>query len=378
MDHILEILSNLINFRSITPHSAGAIEYIADLLQNNGFSINIQKFGSDDSQVYNLYARYGSLNPNICFAGHVDVVPPGDLRKWQHDPFKIKIIDNKIFGRGTVDMKGTIACMLAATIKFILNNPQPSGSISFLLTSDEEGAAEHGTKKMLLYLKDKNEKIDFTILGEPTSEHLVGDTIKIGRRGSINFTLKINGKQGHVAYPNEAINPIHILVRVLNELCKYCFDQGTEFFQSSNLEVTNIDIGNDTTNVIPNQATAIFNIRFNDSHNEKELISIISDIVSKYIKDYEPLSKLSADCFIQKPNDYIKQFLQVASEVCSASTKFSTSGGTSDARFIKNYSSVVEFGLLHKTAHQIDEHTKINDLQLAHDVYYNALIKFLR
>ncbi len=377
MHDFLKILSDLISFPSITPHSAGAIEYIAQLLQTHGFDIDIQKFSDANYQVTNLYARYGKAEPNICFAGHIDVVPPGDIALWQSDPFKATTVDHKVFGRGVVDMKGAIACMLASTLNYLKQNSELNGSISFLITSDEEGKAEHGTKQMLNYLKEKNEPIDFVILGEPTCEHIIGDTIKIGRRGSINFILKVRGVQGHVAYPDMAINPIPILVNILNELNLHYFDEGSEFFQSSNLEITSIDVGNEVTNIIPGQISAKFNIRFNDLHDEKQLIALINIIINKYTADYELISNSSAKCFIQKPIGYIAQFAQLVNDICLVKSKYSTSGGTSDARFIKDYCSVVEFGLLNETAHKLDEHTKINDLQQLYDVYYNCLNKFL-
>ena len=377
INNIKEILNKLIAFPSITPHSNGAIEYIGQLLQTQGFEVEIKNFGTKDCLVSNLYAKYGTSKPNICFAGHIDVVPPGDLSLWHHDPFVAYYTGDKIFGRGTVDMKGSIACMLEAAIRYIADNPNPQGSISFLITSDEEGIAQYGTKEMLKYLAYKNEFIDFAILGEPTCEVQVGDTIKIGRRGSINFTLTINGKQGHVAYPQDAINPTTILINILHELNNYSFDLGSEFFQHSHFETTSIDVNNEVTNLIPCQACAKFNIRFNDLHSDVQLVQIIKSIITKYSDNYNLVHQVSANHFIQNPVAYIEKFAEIVGASCQTHPKFSTSGGTSDARFIKDYCPVVEFGLLHKTAHQINEYTEINDLQRAYDVYYNCLSKFL-
>ncbi len=378
----INILEKLINFQSVTPKSSGCIEYISNLLEQNGFKTETKIFGDDDYKVTNLYAVYGTTRPNICFAGHVDVVPAGDRTLWLNDPFIASTVGDKIYGRGTVDMKGAIACSLAASLQFIKLNPTPNGSISFLITSDEEGSGKYGTVEMLKYLhRDGNNLIDLAIVGEPTNEHQVGDTVKIGRRGSINFNLTLYGTTGHVAYPLQANNPIPPLIQVLNELVDYRLDEGSEFFQRSNLEITSIDVGNDITNVIPGKVTTKFNVRFNDLQSLSSIRNLIDRIINKYYTKYqfkyELSSVTSADCFIQEPTGLIADFVQVVSDTTQISTKLSTSGGTSDARFIKNYCPVVEFGLLSETAHKINEYTKISDLQNLYHVYYNSLIKFL-
>ncbi|MCC8467844.1 MAG: succinyl-diaminopimelate desuccinylase [Rickettsia endosymbiont of Eriopis connexa] len=379
----INYLKDLIGFKSVTPESGGAIEYIDDLLKQHGFKTEIKIFGDSKSeQVTNLYAVFGSNEPNICFIGHVDVVPASNHELWHNaSPFKASQQDGKIYGRGAVDMKGAIACFLAASLDFIKNNTGFKGSISFLLTSDEEGKAKHGTKEMLQYIYDQGHKMDFAIVGEPTCEKEIGDTIKIGRRGSVNFKLNIEGLSGHVSYPHKANNPLPCLIKILNELTNIRLDEGTEFFQSSNLEVTNIDVGNNTSNVIPASTEASFNIRFNNLHSAETLAKQVEEIIKQYCKEYKVYYKLeyssSADSFIQNPNDKMKEFAKIVEHMLKIKPEFSTSGGTSDARFVKNYCPLVEFGLLSETAHKINEYTKISDLQKLYDVYYNFLTKSL-
>ncbi|ABV75573.1 succinyl-diaminopimelate desuccinylase [Rickettsia akari str. Hartford] len=373
----------MIGFKSVTPENDGAIEYIDDLLKQHGFKTEIKIFGDFKSeQVTNLYAIFGRNEPNICFVGHVDVVPVDNHALWHNSsPFKASKQDGKIYGRGAVDMKGAIACFLAASLDFIKNNAGFKGSISFLLTSDEEGKAKHGTKEMLQYIYDQGYKVDFAIVGEPTCEKEIGDTIKIGRRGSVNFKLNIDGLAGHVAYPHKANNPLPCLIKILHELTNIRLDEGTEFFQNSNLEVTNIDVGNETSNVIPASTEASFNIRFNNLHSAETLAKQVEEIIKRYCKEYKVDYKLEyssfAGSFIQNPSAKIKEFAKVVEHTLKIKPKFSTSGGTSDARFVKNYCPLVEFGLLSETAHKINEYTKISDLQKLYDVYYNFLIKIL-
>ncbi|XVN41280.1 MAG: succinyl-diaminopimelate desuccinylase [Rickettsia endosymbiont of Argas persicus] len=373
-------LKNLIEFESVTPKSNGAIEYIDDLLKIHGFKTEIKIFGDSKEQVTNLYAVYGSNKPNICFVGHVDVVPAGNYKLWHNsNPFNAYEQDGKIYGRGVVDMKGSIACFLAAALNFINTKNNFIGSISFLLTSDEEGKAKHGTKEMLEYIYAQGHKIDFAVVGEPTCETEIGDTIKIGRRGSVNLKLSIQGLEGHVAYPQKANNPLPCLIKILNELINIKLDEGTEFFQSSNLEVTNIDVDNNTTNVIPADVTASFNIRFNNLHSAETLAKQVEEIVKQYCQEYKTNYKLeyssSADSFIQDPNVKIKKFAAIVEKTLNIKPQFSTSGGTSDTRFVKNYCPLVEFGLLSSTAHKINEYSKISDLQKLYDVYYNFLME---
>jgi succinyl-diaminopimelate desuccinylase len=374
---LFDILEKLISFKSVTPAGADAIEYISSLLIKNGFSCDVQTFGSEGEQVTNLYAVLGNGSPNICFAGHVDVVPPMNENLWRHNPFKMTVEGEKVFGRGTVDMKGAIACALAAVIDFLKNTKERKGAISFLLTTDEEGSGKHGTKEMLEYIKDKYPKIDLCILGEPTCEKYVGDTIKIGRRGSINFELKINGRQGHVAYPEKAVNPIPVMTNIISELINLKLDNGSKFFIPSNLEITSIDTGNDVTNIIPESISARFNIRFNDLHSSESLIKDISKIISGHSDDYDLQHAVSSESFVQELDDSMKRFISVAQKVTGIVPAIETGGGTSDARFIRNYTKVVELGLCSDQAHKIDEHTEIRDLQTLYNVYYSFLLDCL-
>ncbi len=378
-NNLMEYLKGLVHCKSITPLSAGSIEYINDVLLDLGFATETKTFGNEEYNVTNLYATYGNESPNICFAGHVDVVPTGDFRLWNHSPFSATIEKDKVFGRGVVDMKGALACALAASHDFIKSHQRLKGTVSFLITSDEEGKAEFGTKKMLSYLysQEKLNKIDLAILGEPTCEKEIGDCIKIGRRGSVNFVLTLYGTQGHVAYPQLACNPVYYLVKILHDLTHHSLDGGNEFFQSSNLEITSIDVDNNTTNVIPQEASAKFNIRFNDIHSVESLIELINAAISKYSIKYQLTHIVSAEPFIQEPSGLISDFSDIVQNTTGVASQFSTSGGTSDARFLQNYCKVVEFGLLSETAHKINEYAKINDLQRLYDVYYNALKKFL-
>jgi len=374
---ILQILEKLISFESVTPKSANSIEYIADFLSKIGFKCEIKKFDSGKEETTNLYAILGHSSPNICFAGHVDVVPPMNENLWKYDPFKMTIQDDIVYGRGVVDMKGSIACYLSAISEFLKNHKEYKGSISLLLTSDEEGDAKYGTQKMLEHIKDYTPKVDFCILGEPTSKNKIGDTVKIGRRGSVNFTLKVIGKQGHVAYPKKAINPIPFMIRILNDLSGYEFDKGSEYFQQSNLEITSVDTGNPVTNVIPESVSTMFNIRFNDKHTSESLTEDVIKIIEDHGVKYDLQYKSSSTSFIQEYSPIMQDFVQVIKDVCGITPNVTTCGGTSDARFIHSYSDVIELGLDCNLAHKINESSKISDLQALHKVYYDSLVKFM-
>lgn len=375
ISNILTILAQLINFKSVTPKGRDALEFIADYLRPLGFNCLIKSF-DPENEVTNLYAQLGNNVPNICFAGHVDVVPPLHEDLWHSDPFKMLIKDDCVFGRGVVDMKGAIACFMVAVTEFLKEN-SPNGSISFLLTTDEEGPGTYGLQKMLEYIKNGQQKIDFCILGEPTTKEIVGDTIKIGRRGSINFDLHIKGRQGHVAYPQEARNPLKILVTVLYDLVNTKLDHGTKFFQSSNLEITSIEGINPVNNIILEEAAAKFNIRFNDNHTLHSLEILIKQIIEKYTKEYELKYECSSLPFIQPYSKNMQIFSEIVKEQTGISPKIDTNGGTSDARFIHQYAEVVEFGLNCNQAHKIGEYSKICDLQILYNVYYDSLVRFL-
>lgn len=373
---IIELLKQLISFNSVTPNDNGAIGFIANLLVKQGFKVYVKEFGQE-YKVKNLYGYFGNGQPNICFAGHIDVVPAGFIEQWKYPPFCATQYKDKIYGRGVVDMKGAISAMLSAVFCFIDNNNDFNGTISFLITADEEGEALFGTKKMLEWIYKQGHKIDFTILGEPTCTDKIGDTIKIGRRGSINFDLKVFGKQGHVAYPHLAINPNHLIVKILNRLISYKIDEGNEFFAPSNLEVVSIDTNNNITNIIPEIAKSKFNIRFNDIHTNEWLLEIVKKTVEQFTANYDLQSSCRSKPFLAKMSPYILSFKKLVHEVTKIKPEFSTLGGTSDAYFFKDYSPVVEFGLLNTMAHKINEHCLINDLQTLCRVYYNALCLFL-
>lgn len=369
MINSIELLKKLIAFRSITPTDAGGLDFIADLLKERGFDVYIKEFGEE--KVRNLYAAYGSGASNICFAGHIDVVPPGD--GWAFFPFIAKEEDGKIYGRGAVDMKGALACMLASVLNFLQKKPEVKGAVSFLITADEEGDAKYGTKAMLEWMEEQGHKIDFAVVGEPTCDKQLGDTIKIGRRGSVNFKLQVIGTQGHVAYPQLADNPNSIMIKILHDLLEMPLDDGNETFQPSNLEVTSIDTGNPTTNVIPAEAAARINIRFNNEHRSEELIKKVDKICAKYTTNYVLERRVSAEPFLSKDSEFMEIFAKVVSDATGVQPELGTSGGTSDARFIQAYCPLLEFGLLNETAHKIDEHVKIGDLQKLYNVYYDFL-----
>ncbi len=382
MKSFLQILDKLISFKSITPKSNGAIEYIAEFLSNIGFVCDIQVFGDLESEkTTNLYARYGNDGLNICFAGHVDVVPPMNEDAWRYDPFKMAIDGERVYGRGVVDMKGSIACALSAAKDYLKNNKTHAGSISFLLTSDEEGVAKYGTAKMLQYLENKGEKIDFAILGEPTTKYKLGDLIKIGRRGSVNFDLTINGQQGHVAYPERASNPISIMIKIASDLIAIDFDKDKNILlplsSKTNLEITSIDVGNNVCNIIPSSISMKFNVRFNQTHSAKSILAVVTEIIAKYETNFDLQYYSSSEPFEQKYSSKMQKFTSIVNQECSLQPFIDNSGGTSDARFIHKYCEVVEFGLASDQAHKIDEHTKISDLQNLYNVYYSALINFL-
>ncbi len=377
---VINLLQKLIQCKSITPQDDGAIDLIYKALIEQKFTCQVLNFEGDGSyKVKNLYARYGNSAPNLCFAGHTDVVPPGDIANWKFAPFVGKIENGIIYGRGVVDMKGAIAAMISAACRFIEAFPSFNGSISFMITGDEEAQGINGTKKVLKALAERNEKLDGCLVGEPTSTLAFGDTIKVGRRGSVTFYLKINGMQGHVAYPENADNPITYLIRILNTLKTHSLDEGNKYFDPSNLEVTTIDVGNPINNVIPASASAIFNIRFNNLHTADSLISLVKSICGQLALDkYQLTYRITGESFLMN-SSYITDILQDAiAEELGKKAELSTSGGTSDARFIKDYCPVIEFGLLNKTAHKVDECSPLEHIEKLSKIYYKFLEKFFK
>tara|TARA_B100000927_G_scaffold267330_1_gene241385 strand:- start:1145 stop:2143 length:999 start_codon:yes stop_codon:yes gene_type:complete len=332
--------------------------------------------------VKNLYARLGNKGPNFCYAGHLDVVPAGNIKDWTVNPFKPAIKKGHLIGRGANDMKSSIAAFVSAVSNFVKNRKTFSGSISFLITGDEEGIAINGTKKVVDYLKKKREKIDFCLVGEPTNPNKLGEMIKIGRRGSITGKLSIIGVQGHVAYPQRANNPSTALVQILKELKEIKFDNGTKDFQPTNLEITSININNHADNVIPGSAHASFNIRFNNKHSsnsiKKKINKIIKKISNKNKSKYKINYNVSGEAFLTKPNKTTFMIQNIIKEVTKIKPQLSTTGGTSDARFIRKIAPCLEFGLVGKTMHKIDEAVLLSDLKKLTLIYTNILQNYFK
>ena len=376
----LQLAKELIRFPSITPTDAGVMGHLEKKLKSLGFKTKVLTFAEKNTKpVKNLYARLGTKSPNLCFAGHLDVVPPGNIKDWTIKPFKPAIKKGHLIGRGANDMKSSIAAFVSAVSKYISEN-KPNGSISLLITGDEEGVAINGTKKVVEYLKKKKEKIDFCIVGEPTNPSKLGEMIKIGRRGSMNGKLTINGVQGHVAYPHRAKNPVTTLIKIFNEFKKIKLDKGTKDFQPSNLEITRINIDNNADNVIPALASGTFNVRFNNKHSSNsiktKLNKIIKKVTSKDKVKFEMNYRVSGEAFLSKPNSTTYMVRDVIKKITKINPKLSTTGGTSDARFIRKISPCLEFGLVGKTMHKIDEAVSLTDLKKLTQIYQNILKKY--
>ena len=379
----LKLSKDLIRFPSITPVDAGAIVFLSKKLKSLGFRCKILEFKDKKNKpIKNLYARRGTAQPNICYAGHTDVVPPGNYKDWTTNPFKPIVKNNYLIGRGANDMKSSIACFISAVNKFLKNNAKINGSISFLITGDEEGIAINGTKKVVEYLKKKKEKIDFCLVGEPTNPNKLGEMIKIGRRGSITGRLTIIGVQGHVAYPQRANNPSTALIQILNELKKIKFDKGTKKFQPTNLEITKIDIDNSADNIIPCLANASFNIRFNNKHSsssiKKKINTIIKKISNKNKSKYKIDYSVSGEAFLTKPNNTTFMIRDIIKKITKIKPQLSTTGGTSDARFIRKIAPCLEFGLVGKTMHKVDEAVSLSDLKKLTLIYSNILQNYFK
>jgi len=377
----IALARDLLRCPSVTPAEGGALAYLDKVLSGAGFTVHrivSVEPGTDD--VENLYARIGTEGPHLVLAGHTDVVPPGDEARWRHGPFAGDIVDGVLFGRGAVDMKGAIACKLAAVLDHLAaNGGRPKGSISFLITGDEEGIAVNGTVKLLQWAAVLGEKFDHCILGEPTNPKDLGDMVKIGRRGSLNGTLIVTGTQGHVAYPALADNPVRRIVAIMAAVMAEPLDAGSAHFDPSNLEFTSVDVGNKTVNVIPSEARARFNIRFNDHHSHTSLRALVEARARTAAKgghfriEWEPSN---ADVFLTEPGPFVELVSSAIAEMTGRQPALSTSGGTSDARFIKNYCPVVEFGLVNATMHKIDECVATADLVALTAVYRRILDRY--
>jgi succinyl-diaminopimelate desuccinylase len=376
------ITRGLIRCRSITPEDGGALGYLQDVLAGAGFALHRTTFAEPGTApIDNLYARIGTEKPNLVFAGHTDVVPPGDEKAWRHPPFAGEVAAQTLYGRGAVDMKGGIACFVAAALDHLAENggKPKRGSLSLLITGDEESVAVNGTVKLLQWAKERGETFDHCVLGEPSSVEMLGDTIKAGRRGSLNGTLIVSGRQGHVAYPDRADNPIRGLVTLIAAL-QAPLDEGSAHFDPSHLEFTSVDVGNPTVNLIPGEARARFNIRYNDLHSQASLKALIETRAHaaagnsiRYAFDWPPSN---ADVFLTKPGAFTDLAVGAITEVSGRTPKLSTSGGTSDARFIKDYCPVLEFGLVGQTMHQVDERVPVADLLTLTAIYRRIIEKY--
>ena len=366
----LALAQALIRRPSVTPKDAGALDVLEAVLKELGFTTHRLPFGDVD----NLYARLGDAAPHFCFAGHTDVVPVGD--GWKQEPFAAEVKDGMLYGRGAADMKSAIAAFVAALPRI----GKPNGSISLLITGDEEGAAVNGTVKLLEWLKTRGEKIDHCVVGEPTSVGRTGDTLKIGRRGSINFKIGITGVQGHVGYPQKANNPIPVLAEVVTQLASHKLDKGTEHFDPSTLSFTSMDVGNETTNVIPAQARAAFNIRFNDKHTPESLTNWVTDRVTQIANqagcEFTVTAQTSGVSFLTAPGKFTQLISDTVAGVIGESPFFSTSGGTSDARFIKDICPVVELGLTGGTMHKADECVPVAEIAVLTEIYAALLAAY--
>ena len=376
------IARDLLRCPSVTPAEGGALAFLEKTLKAAGFTVHRMTFSEPGTyDVENFYARIGTAAPHLMFAGHTDVVPTGDEKAWSHPPFAGEVAGGELFGRGAVDMKGGIACCVAAVLDYLSQHGgKPKGSISFLITGDEESVAVNGTPKLLQWVADHGETFDHCILGEPSNQDELGDTIKIGRRGSLNGTLIVTGKSGHVAYPQRADNPVRGLVTLINALQNEPLDNGSATFQPSNLEFTTIDVGNKTVNLIPDEARARFNIRFNDCHALDSLKALLEQRAAKAaggkIKFAFKFEPSNAGVFVTKPGPFTELVSNAVFEATGRKPELSTTGGTSDARFITHYCPVVEFGLVGQTMHAIDERVPVADLVALTAIYRKIIDKY--
>jgi succinyl-diaminopimelate desuccinylase len=386
MTDALSIARDLLRCPSVTPADAGALGVLENILKAAGFEVHRITFSEPGAaDIDNLYARIGTSAPHISFAGHTDVVPPGDEAAWSHGAFAGDVKDGFLYGRGAVDMKGGIACSVAAVLDYLAENGgQPrkdgNGSISFLITGDEEDIAVNGTIKLLPWVAARGEKLDHCVLGEPSNIEALGDCIKVGRRGSLSGTLFVEGKQGHVAYPHRAANPVPDISALIVALSDEPLDHGSAQFQPSNLEFTSVDVGNTTSNVIPGQARAKFNIRFNDHHTQETLRELVDARLAKAAGNrirarivWEPSN---SNVFVTKSGAFTDLAVAAIEEVTGRKPELSTSGGTSDARFIASYCPVIEFGLVGQTMHEIDERTPVSDLEKLTRIYRGVLERY--
>ena len=366
--NLIKLSSDLIRFKSVTPNSAGSLEFIGKILKKNKFNCHLLEFGN--KKIKNLYAEIkGGEGPNLCFAGHTDVVPAGNLKDWTTNPFKPIIKNGVLYGRGASDMKTAIAAFMHASLEFLSSCKNKfNGSLSFLLTADEEGEADFGTRSMVDWLKKKHHKIDLCLVGEPTNPNYLGEMIKVGRRGSLNGEIIVKGIQGHVAYPEKCKNPIDDLLKICDQL-KLPIDRGSKLFQPSKLVITSIDVGNNVTNLVVDRATIKFNVRFSDKHKSKDIIKLIKQRLKKTKSDYELNIRVSGESFHNSSKKLVDPLVDSIKKVTTKTPKLSTSGGTSDARFISKICPVIEFGIVGKTMHKTNENINIKDLESLSKIY---------
>ncbi|WP_315773645.1 MULTISPECIES: succinyl-diaminopimelate desuccinylase [unclassified Bradyrhizobium] len=382
MTDALAITRDLIRCPSVTPADAGALGVLEALLKQAGFTTHRVTFSeAGAADIDNLYARIGTEGPHITFAGHTDVVPPGDEAAWSLGAFSGEVKGGYIYGRGAVDMKGGIACSVAAVLDYLRDHGgQPKGSISFLITGDEEDVSVNGTIKLLKWAADRGERFDHCVLGEPSNQEVMGDCIKIGRRGSQSGTLIVEGKQGHVAYPHRASNPVPDISRLIVALSDEPLDHGSAQFQPSNLEFTTVDVGNTATNVIPGLARAKFNIRYNDCHTQETLRALVEERLAKAcgnrIRAHIDWLPSNSNVFLTKPGPFTDLAVAAIESVTGRKPELSTTGGTSDARFISSYCPVIEFGLVGQTMHQIDERASVADIATLTKIYRGILERY--
>jgi len=374
----VELAQSLIRCRSVTPADDGALDVVQRVLEGLGFACTRLPFGPDDYRVDNLFARRGTGAPHFCYAGHTDVVPPGDPAAWTDDPFAGVVRDGQLFGRGACDMKGGIAAFIAGLSQYLAANPNHPGSISLLITGDEEARSVDGTAKVLEWMEANGQIPDMALVGEPTSKRVLGDIIKIGRRGSLNAWVTIEGKQGHSAYPAAADNPIHRMVAALAPLLAAPLDNGTPHFPPSTLQVTGFDVGNTTSNVIPAIARAMINIRFNDLHSSAHLIERLHAAFRAAGARYTMETACSGESFLTAPGPFVQALSDAIAQSTGVTPALDTGGGTSDARFIARYCPVAEFGAVGETPHQVDERTSVADLHRLAEAYRAILAALLR
>ncbi len=375
MSKTLQLAKDLIRIDSVTPNDKGAQKLLTKELGSSGFKVNNLKFGEVD----NFWAKRGDSSPVFVFAGHTDVVPVGDEKKWSIPPFSAKVKDNMLYGRGAADMKGSLAAMTTATSRFIKDYPDHNGTIGFLITSDEEGPAVDGTVKVAEHLKSIGQNVDYCLVGEPSATNTLGDVIKNGRRGSLNGKLTIIGKQGHIAYPHLANNPIHLAIPAVNDLCNELWDEGNEYFPATSFQVSNIHSGAGVTNVIPAEVEVVFNFRYSTQCTHDELQDRVCDILDRHSLEYKVEWEHSGYPFLTPKGELVNSCVDAIKTVKGINTELSTSGGTSDGRFIAPIldAQVVELGPLNATIHQIDECVSVQDLDDLSDIYYHILKNIL-